>query len=79
MKMRLKSVCPYCGHENPVIADVNYAGRNDITQVVTCDCEEGGCDCDYVFSAVVQVTASGFHSRKIEGEAEKYARRYEEV
>lgn len=53
--------CPYCGHMNRVGLESSY-----VRKVVCCDCEEGGCDQDFVVIATAQVVTS-VDAYKIEG------------
>ncbi len=63
--MVVKAKCPYCGHENKVNS---VEGKYYHKQVVTCDCEAGGCDRDFVVATYFSITTE---CKKIEGEADK--------
>ncbi len=40
-----KIECPYCGHINEIVYNVNNYNTDD---VIYCDCENGGCDQPFV-------------------------------
>ena len=63
--MKVKVKCPYCNHENKVNTE---EGKLYQQQVVTCNCDEGGCDRDFVVAMYITIQVE---CKKIEGEAEK--------
>ena len=59
MEIYFKYKCPYCGHENKAMQEIDSPSvpLYNIPRVVTCDSEEGGCDQDAVIYIKVIVTA----------------------
>lgn len=60
----IKVKCPYCGHENRVLVEIQNGIQK--REVTTCDLDSGGCDKDFVIHPKVEVSADVYKIELVE-------------
>jgi len=58
LEEHVKSNCPYCNHQNTSF--ISILQNHTTKEVITCDCDEGGYDKDYVLTANCIIKISVF-------------------
>lgn len=76
MKIRKATRCPHCGFDNVAVFRIKKNQRY-ASAVVTCDCNEGGCDRDYVATAQVSVDVTNVVTKKVVSEEDAYTKKVE--
>lgn len=76
MKIRKATRCPHCGLGNIAVFPIKKNQQYTST-VVTCDCNKGGCDRDYVATARVSIDVTNVVARKVGPEEDAYTKKAE--